>query len=170
MLGENVLEDCGDGLELRKQFEIEGFFAGGERFDRHVEAVHLIQIGNDFANRLAAPRVEKFLIVVAVPFGEGFLPGDVREGHRVGDGAVAVKEIGAEVAGGNFELHALGGTPGLAKRLCRRGGLRFRKKETRGVIVCRFTWLRWFQVRHYYFRFRQLRLPRVWWAPFARRC
>jgi hypothetical protein len=91
VLGEQVLEYARDRFELRKQFEIEGFFAGGERFDGHLEAVHLIEVGDDFANWLAAPRIEKLLIIVAVPFGEGFFPRDVMKGHRVGDGAIAVK-------------------------------------------------------------------------------
>jgi hypothetical protein len=111
VLREHMLKDWRDGFELGKQFVIEGFFAGGERFDGHLESVHLIQVGDDFADWLSAPRIEKFLVVVAVPFGERFFPCDVMEGHGVGDGAVTVEEISAENSSGQFELHASDGTP-----------------------------------------------------------
>ena len=80
--------------------EVEALLALGDGFGGHVETLHLIQRGDDFDSRPAAPGVEKGLIESATPLAERLLPRDVVERHGVDDGAVAVKEIGAECAGG----------------------------------------------------------------------
>ena len=103
-----MLEDLGDRLELWEQFEVEILLVLGEGFDGHVEAVHLVEVGNDFDGGLAAPGVEELFIKDAAPLAERLLPGDVVEGHGVGDGAVAVEEIGAEWAWGQVQFHADG--------------------------------------------------------------
>ncbi len=107
----DVLEHLGNGLELWQQLVVEILLALGDGFDGHVEPVHSVERGDDFDGRLAAPGVKEFFVKFAAPLAERLLPGDVVERHGVDDGAVAVEEIGAEVAGGEFELHACSGTP-----------------------------------------------------------
>jgi hypothetical protein len=41
-------------------------------------------------------------VEVAVPFGEDFFPGDVVQGHGIGDGAVAIEQVGLKRAGREF--------------------------------------------------------------------
>ena len=95
----------GMALSCGKLREVESLFARGHGIDRHVEPVHRVQIGDDFADWLAAPGIEKLLRVVAVPFGQAPLPGFVVERHGVGDGAVAIEEIGAKFADRNFQFY-----------------------------------------------------------------
>ena len=105
VLGDDVLEHLRNGLEVGKQLEVKVLFALGNGFDGHVKALHLVQRGDDFDRRLAAPGVEEIFVESATPFAERLLPGDVVQRHGVDDGAVAVEEIGAESAGGNLKSH-----------------------------------------------------------------
>src|ERR1035437_4250646 len=106
MLGLDQLQNLRDRLELREQLEVELLLMFGESFNGHCEAVHLIQRGDDLACGLAAPRVKKIFGKGAIPLRKGRLPGDVMQRHRINNGAVAVEEIGAEVAGGELKFHA----------------------------------------------------------------
>src|SRR5882757_801065 len=65
----DVFQNFWDRLELGEELDVEGFFAAGNRFDGHVEAVTGIEGGNDFGDGLAAPFIEQRFIEVAVPFG-----------------------------------------------------------------------------------------------------
>ena len=103
--GVDVFEDLGDGLERGQKREVEVLLVLRDDSDGHVEAVHLIQRGDNFDRRLATPGIEKSFVKGAIPLGECLRPGDVVEGHGVGDGAVAVEEITAEVAGGDGKGH-----------------------------------------------------------------
>jgi len=58
--------------------------------------VHLVQVGDDIAYRLAAPGVEEVFREIAVPFGERGFPGAVMERHGIDDGAVAVEYVARE--------------------------------------------------------------------------
>jgi hypothetical protein len=100
-----VLQYFRDYFQAGKLREVEGLLSNGEGVDGHVEGVNLIEVGDDIANGFAAPRVEKIFREIAVPFGEGGFPGAVVKGHGIDDGAVAVEDVGAEVAGGQGQLH-----------------------------------------------------------------
>ena len=52
MLCFDVLEHLGDGFELRKQLVVEILLALGDGIDGHVEAVHLVERGDDFDDGL----------------------------------------------------------------------------------------------------------------------
>ena len=67
--------------------------------------MHLIQVGDDLTDRLSAPGIKEFFVIITVPLGESIFPRDVMEGHGVDHGPVAVEEIGAEVTGREFKLH-----------------------------------------------------------------
>ncbi len=105
--GLDEFEDLGDWLQLREQLEVEIFLVLGEGFDRHVEAEHLVEVGNDFGNGLATPGIEEIFREGAAPFGERLFPGDVMQRHGVGDGAVTVEEVRAEEAWREVQFHAL---------------------------------------------------------------
>ena len=80
----------------------------GDLLDRHVERMALVEGGDDFADGHASPGVEeRFGKEGAAVFSEGLLPGNVVQGHGVGDGAVHVEEVGAEGAGWEGQLHGL---------------------------------------------------------------
>ncbi len=88
----DLLEDLGDGGELREKFVVEILFAVGDFFDGHGEGVTLVERGDDAGDGPSSPRVEEvFGEVVAAVFGEGLLPGEVVQGHGVGDGSVHVE-------------------------------------------------------------------------------
>ena len=95
LLGIDVFEHFGNGLELREKPVVETLFALGDGFDGHLEAVQLVQRRDDFDGRLAAPGVEEIFVESTAPLAERLLPRDVVERHGVDDGAVAVEEIGA---------------------------------------------------------------------------
>ena len=105
MLGVDVLEDFGDGLEAGKVREVEVLFAMGDSFDGHVEALHFVEPGNDLLWRHAAPGIEETFVEGAAPLAERFFPREVVEGHGVDDGAVAVEEVGAKEAGWQLKGH-----------------------------------------------------------------
>jgi hypothetical protein len=97
----DLFEDLGDGLELVDEVVVETLLAVGELIDGDGEAVALVELGDDVADGHAAEGVEELLGEVgAAVLGEGLGPGDVVERHGVGDGAVAVEEVGLEVAFG----------------------------------------------------------------------
>ena len=103
----DLFEDLGDGQELVDEVVVEALLAVGELVDGDGEAVALIELGDDVADGHAAEGVEELLgEVSAAVLGKGLGPGDVVEGHGVGDGAVAVEEVGLEVAFGEGEGHA----------------------------------------------------------------
>src|SRR6185369_11760345 len=81
-------------------------FYSGEVVDGHVEPVHCIQFGHNLSYGLSTPAVKQVLVKVAVPLLESLLPRYIVQWHRIGNRAVTVEEISAEVAGGQFELHA----------------------------------------------------------------
>jgi hypothetical protein len=101
----DVLYDFRNDFEAGKLREVEGFLARGEGFDGHIEGIDLVELGDDFADRLAAPGVEELFREIAVPFRECGFPCAVVERHGIDDGAVAVEDVGAKVAGGDFKLH-----------------------------------------------------------------
>ena len=101
----------GTGLRCGQLLEVEILFALGDGFDWHIEPVHLVQRGDNLNRRLAAPRIEELFIERAAPLAQRLLPGDVVERHGVDDGAVAVEEIGAKVAGGQLEASCEQGIP-----------------------------------------------------------
>jgi hypothetical protein len=95
----DLLEHFGDGLELVDEVVVEALLAMGKFIDGNGEAVALIELCDDVTDGHATERVEKFLGEVgAAVLGERLAPGDVVERHGVGDGAVAVEEVGLEVA------------------------------------------------------------------------
>ncbi len=55
MLRLDVLEHLWNGFDLRQLLMEETLFARGDHFDRHIEAVSLIEGGDDLNYRLAAP-------------------------------------------------------------------------------------------------------------------
>ena len=78
----------------------------GEFFDGDGGAIAAVEVVDDGVDGAAAPGVEEFLGEGgAAVLGEGAGPGDEVEGHGVGDGAVAVEEVGVEVACGEGEGH-----------------------------------------------------------------
>ena len=106
MLEVDLLEDLGDGLELVDEVVVEALFAVGEFLEGDSEAVAAIELGDDGVDGAAAPGVEKLLGEGgAAVLVEGLGPGDEVDGHGVGDGAVAVEEVGFEVAFGERERH-----------------------------------------------------------------
>ena len=70
MLRLDDLENLRNRLELRKQVEVEILLVLGERLDGHVEAVHLVEVGDDLGRGLAAPGIEEIFIEGATPFAE----------------------------------------------------------------------------------------------------
>jgi hypothetical protein len=104
--GVDVFEDLGDGDELGEEGVVDVFLADGEGGDVDGEAVAAIELGDDVADGPAAPGVEEiFGERGAAVLAESFVPGDVVEGHGVGDGAIAVEEVGLEVTFGELESH-----------------------------------------------------------------
>ena len=106
VLGLDELDNFGNGLEFGEEREVEILFVLGEGLRGHVEALHLVEVGYDIDRGLAAPGVEELFIEGAAVFAERLAPGDVVEGHGVGDRAVTVEEIGAEWARGQVQVHA----------------------------------------------------------------
>ena len=102
----DVLDDFGDGLELREQFEIQALLADGDGVDGHLQPLSFVEGGDDFGDGSAAPGVKELFVKGAIPFGEGFFPGNVMQGHGVDDGAIAIEEIRCKGAGRQFEFHA----------------------------------------------------------------
>ena len=99
MLEVDLLEDFGDGAELVDEAVVEGLFAVREFFDGDGEVVAAVEFGDDGVYGAASPGVEEFFGEGgAAVLAEGFVPGNEVEGHGVGDGAVAVEEVGLEVA------------------------------------------------------------------------
>jgi hypothetical protein len=102
----DLFEDLGDGLELVDEFVVEALLAVRKLFDGDGEAVAVVEFGYYGVDGPAAPGVEELLGEGgAAVLAEGAVPGDVVERHRVGDGAVAVEEVGLEVAFGELEGH-----------------------------------------------------------------
>jgi len=102
----DLFEDLGDGAELIDEAIVEAFFAMGELGDGDGEAVAAVEFGDDGVDGAAAPGVEElFGEGGAAVLAEGLGPGDEMDGHGVGDGAVAVEEVGLEVACREGEGH-----------------------------------------------------------------
>ena len=77
---------------------VEGFLAVGDLVDGHGEALLVVEGGDDLGDGHAAPGVEEVFGEAAAVVGEDGGPGGVVERHGVGDGAVAVEEVGFEGA------------------------------------------------------------------------
>jgi len=103
--GFDVRDDFGNSGQFGKQFVIEILFTVSDEVDGHGEAVFLVERRNDFDYGHSAPGVKAAFFEVAIPFGEGALPGFVMERHGVNDGAVTIEEVGVEVAGREREFH-----------------------------------------------------------------
>ena len=102
----DLFEDFGDGLKLVDEVVVEALFAVGELFDGDGEVVAEVEFGDDGVYGAATPGVEEvFGEGGAAVLVEGLGPGDEVDGHGVGDGAVAVEEVGLEVACGKGEGH-----------------------------------------------------------------
>ncbi len=106
VLEADLFEDLGNGLDLVDALVVEALFAVGELVDGDGEAVAAVELGDDGVDGHASPGVEELLGEGgAAVLAEGAVPGGVVEGHGVGDGAVAVEEVGLEVAWGEGEGH-----------------------------------------------------------------
>jgi len=106
MLEADLFEDLGDGLELVDEVVVEALFAVGELGDGDGEAVAEVELGDDDVDWATTPGIEElFGEGGAAVFVEGLGPGDEVDGHGVGDGAIAVEEVGLEVACGDSEGH-----------------------------------------------------------------
>jgi hypothetical protein len=77
-----------------KQAQVEVFLADSNGLDRHLEDALPVEGSDDFVHGLAAPGIEELFAELAVPFAQRLFPGDVMQRHGVGDGAIAVEEIG----------------------------------------------------------------------------
>jgi hypothetical protein len=107
VLKTDLLEDLWDGLKLMDEVVVEAFLAVGELGNGDGEAVAIVELGDDVADGHAAKGVEElFGKVSAVVLGERLDPCDVVKRHGVGNGAVAVEEIGLEVAFGKDKGHS----------------------------------------------------------------
>jgi len=63
VLGFDLFKYFWDRLELGEKFEVEGFFAAGDRFDpAYGGPIAGVEGGDDLGNGLAAPRIEQSLI------------------------------------------------------------------------------------------------------------
>ena len=102
-----MLDNRWNRLQLRELLVIKSLFALGHGVDRHPQTLHLIEVGNDLAHRFAAPNIEESLVVVALPFGQGFLPSFVMKGHGVGKCAITVEKVGTEITCGDLDFHVL---------------------------------------------------------------
>lgn len=98
--GFDDLKDFGYGGESVEVFVVEAFFSDGGGVNGHLEALLLVHQGDDVADGHSSEAVEDVFREGASLFAEGLLPGDVVERHGVGDGSVAVEEIGLEGAWG----------------------------------------------------------------------
>lgn len=98
----DVLQDFRNRGELRQHLEIDVFFFVRHGLHGHVQSLLLVESSDNLYRGHASPGIELRLIELAIPFGENFLPGEIMQRHRVGDSAVAVEEIGAEGAFGEF--------------------------------------------------------------------
>jgi hypothetical protein len=95
----DLFEDLGDGLEVVDEVVVEGLLAVGEFLNGDGEVVAEVELGDYGVDGAAAPGVEELLGEGgAAVLAESFVPGEEVEGHGVGDGAVAVEEVGLEVA------------------------------------------------------------------------
>jgi hypothetical protein len=104
----DLFEDFGDGFELVDEVVVEGLFAVSEFGDGDGEVIAEVEFGNDGVNGSASPGIEEFLGEGgAAVLAEGLVPGEEVEGHGVSDGAVAVEEVGVEVACGEGEAHGI---------------------------------------------------------------
>ena len=65
--------------------------ATAHRFHRHRQSMPFIECGNNFGYGHAAPCVEEIFRKFAVPLLERLLPGQVMQGHGIGNSAVAVE-------------------------------------------------------------------------------
>ncbi len=85
---------------------VEGLFAVSEFGDGDREVVALVEFGDNGIDGPAAPGIENFFGEGGTAvLAEGFIPGDEVEGHGVGDGAIAVEEVGFEIACRKGESH-----------------------------------------------------------------
>jgi hypothetical protein len=95
----DVRDDGGDGLYLVEHLEVELLFAVDDSGRVEVIAEALVEHFDGAREGDAAPGPEEVFGEIAAGFADGLLPGDEVQRHGVGDGAVEVEEIGAEVAG-----------------------------------------------------------------------
>ena len=91
MLGLDVLQNFRNGLELGKQLEIKALLSAGHHLHRHGQSMSFVESGDDPGDGRATPGIEKLLVKFTIPFFKDLFPGNVVEGHGIGDGAVTVK-------------------------------------------------------------------------------
>jgi len=102
----DLFKDLGDGLELVDEVVVEALFAVGEFLNGDGEAIAAVELGDYGVDGAATPGVEELLGEGgAAVLVEGLGPGDEVDGHGVGDGAVAVEEVGLEFACREREGH-----------------------------------------------------------------
>ena len=89
-----MLQHFGDGLELGKAFQIDVFFSFRHLLYRHIQPVFLIESGDDLGHGHSSPGVEEIFVKFASPFRKSFVPGHIMERHGIGDGAVAIEQVG----------------------------------------------------------------------------
>jgi len=95
----HMREDGGDWGDVDGGGDVEGLFAFGDLVRVHVGAECFVQDFDGSGERDPAEGVEEVLGEGAALLGYGFGPAFEVQGHGVGDGAVEVEEIGAEVSG-----------------------------------------------------------------------
>ena len=114
LLGD-VRGDVRDGVDLVEggveHGEIELLFAVNDRGWVHGVAEALVEHLDGAGEGDAAPLPEEIFGEVGVELAGGLLPGGEVQRHGIGDGAVEVEEVGAEVAGGDGDQ--VGHTPSV---------------------------------------------------------
>ena len=87
----NVLQYFWHGFEFGKNVEIQLFFSRCHLLNWHFQTVLHVEACNDLGHGHTTPRLEQVFIERTIPFRKGFAPRHVMQGHRVGDGSVAVE-------------------------------------------------------------------------------
>jgi hypothetical protein len=92
-------ETIASGMRLRQHLVVILFLVLGHQRGRHVQSLFAVQRLDDDDRGNAAPAVELIFGEGAAPLAQRPLPGDQVQRHGVDDGAVAVEEVGFEIAG-----------------------------------------------------------------------
>src|SRR5215510_13797318 len=92
---------------MRQQSEVELFLTMRDLLDGHPQSALAIQGGHNFNDGHTAPLIKKLLVEFTTPLAERLLPGDVVQWHGIGNRAVTIEQVGAEIAPRNLELHVV---------------------------------------------------------------